>query len=169
MLPEKQVLRLPLSIHRLRQVLSYDPETGIFKWLVTRNQKHAGSPAGNLRLDGWRMIKVDGRFYFAGQLAWFYMTGTWATKDVDHINRNRDDNRFSNLREASRSQNAFNSRGRKSGLKWAYWNKNLNRWQSSIRVDGKNLSQGYYDTPEEAHAAAYLAAKRLRGEFARAC
>lgn len=93
-----------LTAERLRELLSYDPETGWFTWRVTRSSNgraDAGSRAGALRSDGYRHVTVDQHKYKEHRLAWLYMTGKWPEADLDHKNNTRDDNRFSNLRAAS--------------------------------------------------------------------
>jgi HNH endonuclease/AP2 domain len=90
---------------------------------------------------------------------------------VDHINGVRHDNRPSNLRPATQSENLANTRLRSnntSGLKGASFHKQAGRWRAAIRIDGRQRHLGLFDTPEEAHAAYVRAARELFGEFARA-
>lgn len=97
------------------------------------------------------------------------MTGEWPSADVDHKNRDRRDNRWENLRAATRSQNNANRVTTAShGFKGATYNKRQGRWAAQTKFKGKPVYLGYYDTPEEAHAAYLAAAERLWGEFARA-
>ena len=108
-----------LTQERLKEVLHYDPETGIFAWQVQTGRSRLDSPAGYTRRDGYRQIKVDKRVYLAHRLAWLFMMGAWPSEEVDHINCNKVDNRWTNLRPATRGQNNANSRARrsKSGIK----------------------------------------------------
>lgn len=155
---------------RLLEVLDYDPETGIFKWKVAiSNFVKPGSRAGRVREDGYRAISFGERLYTAHRLAWFYVNGVWPADMLDHINRDRDDNRIANLRGATRGQNMQNravSSDNLSGLKGVQKGK-WNRWTARITVGGKRKRIGWFDTPEEAHAAYLAAAKQYFGEFAR--
>jgi len=89
---------------------------------------------------------------------------------IDHVNGRKYDNRLVNLREATRQQNAANSKKRKhntSGFKGVYWIERTRRWRASIHKDRKHIHIGYFDKPEEAHAAYCKAAQRHFGKFAR--
>lgn len=144
---------------RLKELLHYDPETGVFTWLVPRKGTGGvGSVAGRSNPSNkyWE-ICIDYKRYLAHRLACLYMTGKWPSEDVDHIDRNRTNNAFRNLREATRSQNLWNTvaRGTQASGK---------RWQAVIFTDGVRKCLGTYDTEQEAHEA-YTAAAKLRGEF----
>lgn len=147
---------------RLRELLKYDPETGVFVSLTNRGRNTTeGRIAGGRRPNGYLVIRLDGVQHRAHRLAWLYMTGEWPEHEIDHINGDRADNRFANLRDVTRTVNQQNlrvaHRSSKSGLIGAW--KRRNRWMAAIRVDGKQICVGQFDTPEEAHSA-YLAAKR---------
>lgn len=156
---------------RLLEVLDYDPSTGIFRWKVSvSNFVRVGSQAGVVRDDGYRAISFGERLYLAHRLAWFYFHGRWPADMLDHVNRNRDDNRIVNLREATRGQNMQNritSIDNVSGFKCVQKSK-YNRWTARITINGKRRRLGWFDTPEEAHAAYVMAAQQSFGEFARA-
>jgi hypothetical protein len=155
-----------LTLKRLREFLDYDLETGIFIRKISKRGHRAGVIAGYVHPLGYRRITIDRQTYGAHQLAWFYVTGVWPLKMVDHRNGKRDDNWFKNLREADHSINAENQRKapktNKSGLLGVH---NLGKrfiskpWMSTITVKGKHNYLGTFATPEEAHAA-YLRAKR---------
>lgn len=163
-----------LKRERLLELLSYEPETGIFRWLESRGRVSVGQIAGSLKDtpdSGYILIRIDGETYRAHRLAWLYVNDKWPPNDIDHINGIRHDNRFCNLREATRSENLANSRLRScstSGLKGAYWEKRRLCWYSNITFMMKNEFLGYFSTAEEAHAAYVKKAKELRGAFARA-
>src|SRR4029450_2313606 len=98
-----------LTAERLRELLDYDPETGDFTWKVNRRCVRSGSVAGNVNcVDGYCYIGVDARRYHAHRLAWLYIKGAWPNDQIDHINGNKADNRFANLRQATHSQNQAN-------------------------------------------------------------
>jgi hypothetical protein len=159
-----------LSAYRLRQVLDYDPESGIFRWLVKSNSRvNAGDIAGHLKRTGYVHIGVDGTDYAAHRLAFLYMVGVLARVDVDHADGNKSNNRWSNLRLAGKSLNGANAKRRRdntSGFKGVTWNGY--RWEASIQVSGRQIRLGTYTSPEEAHAAYCGGAKVAFGKFARA-
>lgn len=100
-----------LTAERVRELLHYEPATGIFtRRIRTSNRTKVGAIVGADNGKGYLQISVDWRLYSAARLAWLYMTGEWPKEEIDHINRVRSDNRFSNLREATRSSNNCNRR-----------------------------------------------------------
>ena len=151
-----------LTYERLREVLHYDPETGVFTWLVrTSTRIKVGDVAAAADGRGYIVIGVDGVLYKSHRLAFLWMTGEWPPQFVDHINGVRDDNRWSNLRPATRSENNQNVRRARAGNRTGLLGvcRYRKRFKAQIRVDGRNLCLGTFDTPEQAHEA-YLAAKR---------
>lgn len=155
-----------ISLEKLQKLLSYDPATGLFKWLP-RPRMRAGKTAGSQMEKGYIRIYVDGRSYQENILAWFYMTGEWPVADVDHRDGNRANNRYLNLRDVSRSVNLENMRKAKSNSTTGFLGvkRCRDRFQAGIMVRGKRMHLGTYRTPELAHAA-YLTAKR---EFHEGC
>lgn len=161
-----------MTQEELKDLLDYDPETGIFRWKVYRNQyAKVGDIAGNLRPDSYRQIKINGKFYLEHRLAWFYIYGEWPENQIDHINGMKTDNRIKNLREADRFDNTRNVKRRKdnsSGYKGVSLSngKWMARIWSIIDNKRKRCYLGYFNSPEEAYAAYCKAAKELHGEFA---
>lgn len=158
-----------LTQARLKELMQYDPETGVFTRLSGRGGKPAGGFVGGPDKDGYWMISVDGVRYKAHRLAFMYMLGRWPQGDVDHINRTTGDNRWSNLREASRSQNMANvgtTKANKSGYRGVSWVETKKRWKAQIRRGGTNCHIGYFKTPEDASAAYEAAARECHGDFA---
>lgn len=101
--------RARVEYSRLLSVLHYDPETGAFYWKETRAQRIAGSVAGAVdKVTGYRIVTIDKTPHLAHRLAWFYIHGTWPLSQVDHINREKLDNRIDNLREVTISKNQLN-------------------------------------------------------------
>jgi hypothetical protein len=151
-----------LTAARLREVLHYDPETGVFTWLKAYQRRLVGQQAGRLNDDGYIRITVDGIEHSAHRLAWLYVHGEWPSVLIDHHNGRRSENRLSNLREADRYINAQNERSHRktnvSGFLGVRFSKG--RWRSDITIDGKPTFIGRFDTPEAAHEA-YVAAKRM--------
>lgn len=150
-----------LTAERLRERLSYDPETGMFRWRV----KHQGcrNVVGTIDAKGYRLIHVDGRNYRAHRLAWLYSMDKWPGEEIDHINGVRSDNRLCNLREVSSSMNKQNQRrahkDSATGILGVRWHKTNKAYQAQLGLCGKVLHLGFFSTPEAAHDA-YLAAKR---------
>lgn len=161
------------SVERLRELLEYDPETGELRWKVRRsNQLQAGDEAGSINGDGYRIVKVDRYNALVHRVAWALQTGEWPPDNaqIDHKDMDRSNNRWDNLRMASQSHNQWNRtayRNNTSGYKGVYYFKNRRKWLSKIQRHGKEHFLGYFDTPEEAHAAYCKAANDLHGDFAR--
>ena len=159
-----------LSLDRLRSVLTFEPNTGIFRWRIPISKKsnEIGAKAGCINANGYVFIRVGCRQYLAHRLAWLYSHGEWPNAIVDHINGDRSDNRIDNLRLANKSLNGANaalSKRNRVGIKGVY--QRNNRWAAQIRGNGRNLWLGTYDTPQAAQAAYLTAAKEFFGEFAR--
>ena len=105
----------------------------------------------------------------AHRLAWFFVYGEWPQKQIDHINGNKSDNRISNLRLATASQNLSNkgiTKSNTSGYKGVSFNRTKKKWMASIKVNKKSINLGYFLTPEEASEAYKAAAIKHHGEFA---
>ena len=158
---------MSLTAERLREVLHYDPETGVFTWRVRAGHAKIGDVAGGYDGRGYRVIGVDGALYRAHRLAWLYTTGAWPADQIDHINGARDDNRFANLREATHRENGQNRTAHPfntSGHPGVCWHKAAQKWMAQIRTSQKHRYLGLFSTPEEA-AAAYVEAKRRLHTF----
>lgn len=154
-----------ISLDRLKVLLNYDPTTGDWRWRFPRKGVKRGAQPGNISVNSRNRIFVDGRSYLAARLAYFYMTGVWSKLDVDHINGNTLDDRFENLRLATRSQNLANRRVRRNGLKGVV--QNPTGWQAKLQIGYKRIHLGQFSTEEEAHEAYVAAAKQHHGAFAR--
>jgi hypothetical protein len=164
-----------LTYSRLREVLHYDPATGIFTWLVATSRRiKPGYIAGRVDSKGYAAIKIDHQTYRSHRLAFLYQTGSWPIAEIDHINGERANNAWCNLRQATRTQNVHNTCVRsdnKVGLKGVTLHGPKTRYKAKYRaiitVAGKQRHIGSFMTPEEAHAAYVAAATELFGEFAR--
>lgn len=159
-----------LTADALRQLVTYDPATGAFKWLVHRNGcVPAGTAAGYKCRDGYR-VSIGRRRHYAHRLAWLYTYGNWPSSFIDHIDGNPFNNAIGNLREATGSQNQHNQGKRRtntSGFKGVDKRRHSKNWRARIYVDGREIILGVFDTAEAAAAAYASAAERLHGEFAR--
>lgn len=165
---------MELTQQRLRELLDYDASTGVFTRKVRVANVAAGTVAGCRRGAGYLFISVDNKLLRAHQLAWLYMTSEWPTRFIDHIDLNKSNNRWSNLRLATKSQNQANiglTKGNASGIKgvsrYRAGEKYGKPWQAGIAKDGKGIHLGHYATKEEAAGAYARAATKLYGEFAR--
>jgi hypothetical protein len=157
-----------LTAHRLRELMDYDPNTGVFTWRIARGLGVRGGVAGTINGGGYRVIGVDGAKRQGHRLAWLHMTGNWPVGQVDHKNGIPSDNRWSNLRVATSSQNQRNARPhRDAGLKGTSFNKKRNHWRAHIYVAGRQIYLGAFDTAAEAHAAYRRAAVQRDPDFAR--
>lgn len=160
---------MDLTQEYLKECLDYNPETGVFFWLFRplnhfkseRRQRifnavYSGKPCGHLSEEGYLVIRFDGMLYKAHRLAWLYVHGELPKQWLDHINRNRSDNRICNLRLASPTLNAQNSSVRsdnKSGIPGVSWHKATGKWVVQISKLGKSTHVGLFSTIQEAKLA----------------
>jgi hypothetical protein len=160
-----------LTAERVRSLLDYDPDTGMFTWKVYKGgAAKAGSPAGSIRKEGYRAIRIDGNNYYEHRLAWLYMTGEWPAHELDHRDRVGMNNRFNNLRSASTSQNQANRSLKStntSGYKGVHWQKSASKWKATLGVGGRLKHLGLFENAEDAHMAYAQAAAEAFGEFDR--
>lgn len=159
----------PMITHeRLKELVTYDPATGDFRWRVTRHSAVAGRTVGHTDVRGYVTLRIEYRKYYAHRLAWLYMTGE-CPKDIDHINMDKSDNRFGNLRLADRRQNMVNTplrRDNQTGFKGVSVLPG-GRYRAVVHVNGAPKHVGVFDTAEEAAEARHAAASALYGEFYR--
>lgn len=164
-----------LTAERLRSVLDYSPDTGIFIWKYRPesefgsyrafriwNGQHQGKVAGSPASGGYLRIKIDQVGYLSHRLAWLHTHGNWPENSVDHINGVRADNKIKNLRDASPSENSQNQRKAPASNKSTGVLGVTNyggRFVARIRINGKKTNLGTFDTVDSAHHA-YVMAKR---------
>ena len=153
-----------LTQERLRELLNYDQETGLFTWRVWKGARApVGGVAGSRDSSGHIQILIDKHPYRAHRLAWLHVHGEWPKDQIDHINGVRTDNRLSNLRDVPHLINSQNKRathnasGSMVGVRRRIRN---GRWEARLTIAGKLTILGAYDTPDEARAA-YVEAKRV--------
>jgi hypothetical protein len=158
---------MAITHEELKERLEYNPETGIFTWKRKTNRKsEIGSPAGSL-IKGYIQIEMDRVSYRAHRLAWFWMTGQWPRRILDHKNRIRNDNRWENLREVTNSQNGQNAKTNirnVSGTKGVCRHKHRGTWEAKVTINGRSFRQ-YFQTKEEAEEAVKIKRAELHGEF----
>lgn len=162
-----EIVRRDPTHAELLAIIHYNPETGRFTHLRTSGKAKKGAIAGNIAPNGYWQLRVFNKLFAASRLAWFYMTGEWPRETIDHINGIRTDDRWSNLRLASKTENNWNTgpmSNCKSGLKGAWRCKSTGRWLSMLEVNRKRIWLGRFDTAEEAHKAWIEAASKIRGK-----
>lgn len=153
----------------MRNILSYDPDTGIFRWKISPNIAiKTGDVAGGITRQGYLKIAYCHKNYLSHRLAWYMMTGEWPNIAIDHINGDPSDNRWCNLRLATPSQNGANMKPFGKLPKGVTFHKKTGKYQAQIKCNGRGHYLGLFDTPEEANSVYAAAAKRLFGEYARA-
>lgn len=158
------------SRSQLMEWLHYDPLTGIFYWRVDRRRARAGDIAGCTCPDGYLRVRINYQQLCMHRVAWFYMTGEWPSRHIDHKDTNKANNKWDNLRLATVSQNSANSKigsRNKSGFKGAYLQEG--KWCARVtKESGERVFLGFFETAEEAHHAYMVALEAIHGEFARA-
>lgn len=153
-----------MNADRARDLFVYDRTTGALTWRAKpapRAPVCVGGVAGTLRQDGYRSVMVDGRHYMVHRLIWLIETGRWPTDEIDHQNRDRADNRWSNLRPATSKQNRENQTARSGAggmFRGVSWSRRRNIWRAQIGHHGRSVYLGEHKTLVDAVAA------RLAGE-----
>ncbi len=170
----------------LKQVLHYEPATGVFTRRISKsNGVKIGDVAGSVnKVNGYRLIHVNNKNYNASRLAFLYMTGHFPTNEADHESGVRDDDRWENLRDATRSVNCRNNLIRKdnsSGITGVHWNKSAKKWRARLRINNRPLHLGsftdkydavvarreaeiehdFYPYPEKSSAHRYIEARNI--------
>lgn len=184
----KKPARSELTVARMREIVDYDPITGVLVWRARPlrpgiehtdkgwNTRCAGKPAGRPGKHGHIYIAfVHGDAYgtanyAAHRVAWAHYHGEWPERDIDHINGVPSDNRIGNLRLCTETQNLANAKLRKnntSGVKGVYWDKKAKRWSAFITIDKRVTNLGRFETKELAIAARQGMAAHVFGDFAR--
>ena len=157
-----------ISQAQLKEVLEYNHDTGVFTWIKSIGGIKVGDVAGNKNDEGYIVFMVKRKQYKAHRLAYLYMTGNFPKNSIDHINHIRHDNRWTNLRDATHSQNQANRvkhKNNKSGYKGVCWSKTNKRWRARIEYMNKNIHIGYYTTLQEAAEAYKKKSIELNGKF----
>lgn len=152
---------MTLTLQKARYFLDYNPETGNLIWKVNRRKVKTGTLAGSVSCSkgtrSWyRRVIVEGRIYLAHRLVWFIHYGYWPHYEIDHIDHNGLNNSITNLREATRSQNARNARlkiNNTSGTNGVWWSRIQKKWKAHICVSGKEISLGSFHSQADACAA----------------
>jgi hypothetical protein len=149
-----------MNIDALKLLLRYDSETGLIYWVAKGKGMIKKKPAGTKLHSGYLGICIGSKRWQAHRIAWALHHGEWPKDQIDHINGIKTDNRICNLRDATNSQNGKNlglSKANKSGIKGVSYEKYTDCWKATIRVDGKSISIGRFNSIEKAAQARKIA------------
>ena len=141
---------------RLKSLLTYDPDTGDF------TRRKTGAKTGRQSRNGYMRVNIGNTAYLAHRLAWLYFYGSWPDDCIDHINQDRADNRITNLRVVTKSQNQHNrkrSLNNTSGKTGVCWFPPKQKWRAYIKRDGKPHHLGWFKSLDDAVAARVNAEK----------
>lgn len=177
-----------ITLNYVNEALDFDARTGVFTWKKVRPRHHfnsdkaylthqsrdGGNVAGTISSDGYVLIGLNGNKYLANRLAYAVHNNIEISdlpRQIDHKDRNTQNNRPQNLRPATHSENICNTgiaKNNTSGFKGVSFKKQTGRWMAKIKIHGKQIHLGYFDTALEASLVRNKAAEKLHGEFARA-
>lgn len=142
-----------IDCNELKEILEYQPDTGLFFWKKNGKGIKKNRKAGHLSKEGYVDIRIKNYSCPAHRIAWFMMTGSWPDNFIDHINRIRSDNRFINLRQATKSENAQNTKipsNNTSGYKGVVWHKPNKNWVAQININKKHIHLGSFKNLQDA-------------------
>lgn len=157
-----------LTQDRLKELLNYDPETGVFVW--RRTGKAAGTVTEQRGATSYLRINIGGCIHYGHRLAWLYVYGIHPVGVIDHANRNGLDNSIRNLRLTSQVMNAGNAkirRDNRSGFRGVSFCKQTQKWRAQLRFGKCSVNIGRFATKDEARAAYEQAAGDRFGDFLR--
>lgn len=160
---------MTLTQGRLKELLSYNKETGEFIRIKNVGSRKKGESPGYY-ISGYLYICIDRKSYPAHRLAFLYENGEYPNSDVDHINMVRNDNRFVNLRIATRRQNMLNISGHKdsnTGIKNVFYRKDTDMYSVRATVNGRYRSFGCFKDKELAELVSIYVREKYHGEYAR--
>lgn len=170
------------DIEYLRSIIDYDPCTGVLTWrarpreLFTTsrsykiwNARFCGRQAG-YSSNGYIQVRIGKSIHLAHRVAWAYMTGAWPEKQLDHIDGDKSNNMFANLREATNSENGYNRErysNNTSGVKGVCWDKSVSKWKAQIKAENACVYSKYFDDIDSASKAIVEERRKFHGQFAR--
>ena len=157
-----------LTCARLKVLLRYVKKHGVFKWRIAKPKVNIGDVAGTINGAGYVQISIDGKLYLAHRLAYLYVEGRFPKNLIDHRDGVRSNNRWSNLRDCSYSQNRLNSKisvKNSSGFKGVTYDPRRGKWLSRAKIDKKSKHLGYFDSAEDASLAYQNHVKVSHGQF----
>ena len=154
----------------LNDIILYDEKQGDFTWKLNRGPIKAGSKAGHIRGDGYVIVCINKKGYYGHILAWFLTYGYWPDFEIDHVDNNRSNNRLSNLREATVTQNKGNVGilpSNTSGFKGVSFDASRSRYRAQIYINGTRKRLGDFKDPIQAAMSYDEYAIRHWGQFAK--
>ena len=158
-------------INEISKFLEYKKESGSFVWVnPTSNRVSVGMIAGNSHKQSYTTIYINGHMYYAQDLVWLMETGSLPHGIIDHINLDKKDNRFSNLRLCNRSENGCNrglNKNNTSGEKGVTWHKRASKWCGEVWKDGEKHYLGLFIEYADAVNAVRRKRIELHGDFAK--
>lgn len=163
-------IKKDLTQEYLKSILHYEPETGIFTWSSPRPKIRVGDRAGSSNKHIYRYVWIDGGPYKEHRLAWLYMTGDWPEHEIDHRNGVKDDNRWTNLRKATREENTQNAAVRKdnsTGVKGVHWSERDGAYVVQLQTNKVRRVLGKFASLDEAEKVITKARAAQHKEFAR--
>lgn len=158
-----------ITCEKVRQLFSYDKKVGLLIRKVRRSNQHIGTVAGRVGNHGAIVIHIEGRLYLAHRLIWLYVTGAFPKDKIDHINGDKMDNRWSNLRECTQAQNLCNTKLRsnnKTGAKGVHIH-SQGRFRVQVKKGGVIVFDKLFDDLATAKQAAIDNRNKFHGQFAR--
>ena len=159
-----------MNINELKSLLSYEPDTGVIRWIAKGKGRIKKKEAGTLLHSGYAGICIGPKRWQSHRIAWALHYGEWPKDQIDHINGIRTDNRICNLREASNAQNGKNlglSKANTSGHKGVCFDKQTSKWRAIIKVNFKQINIGRYADLQDAIDARIAAEQQYFGEWNR--
>lgn len=155
------------TLDLVKEVVAYDPESGVFTWLKPAARVKVGDVVGSLDAHGYLVTKIRGNNVKLHRLAWFYMTGE-LPREIDHINRIKTDNRFANLRAVTdgslQNQNKGLQKNNKTGIRGVQFKRSRKIYIAKLRVHRKQVFYGEFATLDDA-VAARIAAEAKYHQF----
>ncbi len=154
------IVKEKITQEELKRNLHYNPEAGLFKWKISNNRRIKIGDIAGTKTHGYIIIRINKKNYYSHRLAWLYMEGYFPENDTDHIDRNKSNNSWDNLRHVSKSCNSRNckiSKNNKSGVTGVSWYKNYKKWHGQIMINKKIIKLGYYKNKDDAVLARWNA------------
>jgi hypothetical protein len=153
-----------ITQERLKQLLHYDPDTGVFTRIQSNRADRLGKQPGSRNTKGHVQIRLDGTLYVAHRLAWLYTNGEFPVNQLDHIDGDKTNNKIANLREATNKQNQENvplQVNNTSGYRGVSFDKRLKKFRAYVCHNRQQITLGFFVTSELAAAAAKNARDRF--------
>lgn len=152
------------AANHAREWLLLDFDLGLLRWKKQGTKRNVGAEAGSVSLGGYRRVGMLGRSFFAHRVVWLLAFGEWPKGILDHKDRSKLNNAPANLRLATKSLNAQNSKKRSdntTGVRGVGWVERKQKFRARICLDGKRINLGFFDCPKEAGDSYEMARRNL--------